>query len=618
MNSLKKPPTPVKTPVNAINTGKASPQAGLTFRLGLGTGAAGLPISNRKTKSSNGKAKNSDEKAKDSNERAECSSVSRAKVPSGVELLHDPTFNKGTAFTQSDRAAFGLQGLLPPRIISQEEQALRVIENVRAAKSDLDKYNFLIGLQDRNETLFHRVLIDHLAELMPIIYTPTIGLACQEYGHIFRRSRGMYLSDNDRGHIREVLDNWPSDDVRVIVVTDGERILGLGDLGAHGMGIPVGKLSLYTACAGVKPSQCLPVTLDVGTNNSHLLADPLYLGLPHERIRGEAYDSFVDEFITAARDRFPNVLIQLEDFGNANAFRLLERYKNTACLFNDDIQGTASVTLAGIYSALRITREQLADQTIVLFGAGEAATGIGDLITLALVEEGWSESQARKHCWLIDSKGLVVQSRTDLTEHKRVYAHEHEPLCDLPSIVRALHPTILIGASGQHGAFNHEALSAIAGYCDHPIIFALSNPTSQSECTAEEAYTYTSGRAIFASGSPFPDFKTGIRTISSGQANNAYIFPAVGLGIILSGATRVTQEMFFIAAKKLASEVTDEDLASGRVYPSLSRIREVSSKIAAAVATIAFHRGLATVPEPSDILGWIRSEVYDPDYPSYV
>ncbi|MDP4200818.1 MAG: NAD-dependent malic enzyme [Bacteroidota bacterium] len=544
--------------------------------------------------------------------------MSKRPLPTKADLLRDPTLNKGRAFTAEERVALGLRGLLPPRIISLDEQAARVIATVRAKKNDLDRYNSLIGLQDRNETLFYHVLIHHLEELMPIIYTPTIGQACQEYGHIFRRSRGMYISDADRGQIRSILANWPRDDVRVIVVTDGERVLGLGDLGAHGMGIPVGKLSLYVACAGVKPEQCLPITLDVGTNNEVLLSDPAYLGLPHERVRGEEYDSFIEEFLHAANDRFPNVLIQLEDFGNANAFRLLEKYRDQYCLFNDDIQGTAAVTLSGLFSALRITGGKLCDQTIVLFGAGEAATGISNLIVLAMTKEGMPEEEARKHCWLMDSKGLVVKSRTDLAEHKKPYAHQHEPLPDLFSAVQSLRPTVLIGASGQCGAFTHAVLSQMAGEQVHPIIFALSNPTSQSECTAEEAYRYTEGRAIFASGSPFPDVRYGGRVISPGQANNAYVFPGIGLGVISSGSTRVTQEMFYSAARALADEVSPDDLKIGRVFPSLSKVRQLSACIATAVANVAFQTGLATVEQPADVRGWLESLMYVPDYSSYV
>ncbi len=539
-------------------------------------------------------------------------------LPRSLNLLHDPSFNKGRAFSEAERQALGLRGLLPPRIISLEDQARRVIQTLRSKPTDLDRYNSLIALQDRNETLFYNVLIRNIEELMPVIYTPTIGAACLEYGHIFRRARGMYISDTDRGHIRQVMENWPHDDVRVIVVTDGERVLGLGDLGAHGMGIPVGKLSLYTACAGVHPTQCLPITLDVGTENAELLASPFYLGLPHRRIRGVEYDGFVDEFIQAANDRFPNVLIQLEDFGSANAFRLLEKYRDNVCLFNDDIQGTAAVTLAGLLSAIRLKGGNLSDERILLFGAGEAATGIADLIALAMMKEGMAESDARNHCWLMDSKGLVVGSRKDLAEHKRPYAHEHEHLPDLFSAVQSLRPTALIGASGKSNAFTQAVLSTMASENERPVIFALSNPTEQSECTAEQAYRFTEGRAIFASGSPFPEVRMQERTITPGQANNAYVFPGIGLGVIASHSTRVTREMFYEAANALAGTVTTDDLAKGRVFPGLDRVREVSARIAAAVAHVAFNAGLATVEEPSDVLGWIQSQMYEPSYKPYV
>jgi malate dehydrogenase (oxaloacetate-decarboxylating)(NADP+) len=540
------------------------------------------------------------------------------KFPTGLDLIRDPALNKGRAFSAEERDILGLRGLLPPRETNLEDQAAFIIENVRSKVSDLDRYNSLISLQDRNETMFYRVLIDNLAELLPIVYTPTVGLACQRFGHIFRRARGMYISDRDRGSVRKILDNWPIDDVRVIVVTDGERILGLGDLGVHGMGIPIGKLSIYTASAGVKPSQCLPMTIDVGTNNKELLDDPSYLGLTHERIRGEAYDALIDEFIFAAQDRWPNVLIQFEDFGNANAFRLLEKYKNNFCVFNDDIQGTAAVTLAGIISALRMKRAKLSDQTIVLFGAGEAATGISDLIVHAMMNDGMTEAAARQRCWLIDSKGLVVKSRTDLAKHKQAYAHEHEHLPDLLSAIGSIRPTILIGASGQGGAFTEDVLSTMSSYEDRPIIFALSNPTSQSECTAEEAYRFTNGNAIFASGSPFDTVLFGGKSITPGQANNAYVFPGIGLGVIASGATRVSDEMFFEAAKALSNETTDEDFAIGRVFPSLDLARKVSAKIATATARVAHRSRLATNEEPADILAAITAMMYDPHYTSYV
>ena len=416
----------------------------------------------------------------------------------------------------------------------------------------------------------------------------------------------------------EVLRNWPNRDVRIIVVTDGERILGLGDLGAFGMGIPVGKLSLYTACAGVHPSLCLPVTLDVGTDNERLLDDPLYFGIRQPRLRGQAYDDLIEEFMAAVQEVFPNVLVQFEDFANRNAFRLLEKYRDRLCTFNDDIQGTGAVALAGLYSALRITGGQLAEQTVLFQGAGEAAIGIANLIVAAMVGEGLSEEEARRRCWLVDSGGLVVKSRTGLAAHKLPFAHDHEPLPDLLAAIQALHPTAIIGVSGQAGAFSRPVLEAMARHNDRPIVFALSNPTSKAECTAEQAYTWTGGRAIFASGSPFPPVTLGDKTYVPGQGNNAYIFPGVGLGAIVSGASRVTDEMFFAAAQALAGEVSEEDLEQGLIYPPLCEIRQASAAIAAAVAGVAYRQGLATQPEPEDLLAHIQAQMYVPTYPSYV
>ena len=477
-----------------------------------------------------------------------------AGSPRGIELLHNPALNKGTAFSQEERDALGLRGLLPAHVQSQDQQAKRVMENFDRKPTDLEKYIHMIALQDRNETLFYRVVIDHLEKMMPIIYTPTVGQACQEYGHVFRRPRGMFLSADDRGRVAEILRNWPYEDVRIIVVTDGERILGLGDLGADGMGIPVGKLSLYTACAGVHPSLCLPITLDVGTENERLLNDPLYIGLRQHRLRGEAYDALVDEFMEAAQARFPNVLIQFEDFANINAFRLLRKYRDRLCTFNDDVQGTGSMTLAGLYSALRIVGKKLSDQTVLFQGAGEAAVGIADLIVGAMMDEGLSEDEARGRCWLVDSGGLVVRARAGLAEHKLPYAHDHAPLPNLLAAIETLRPTALIGVSGQPGAFNQAVLQAMAQRNSRPIVFALSNPTSKAECTAEQAYIWTEGRAIFAGGSPFAPVTLGDKTYVPGQGNNAYIFPGVGLGVIACGARRVTDEMFFAAARALADQ----------------------------------------------------------------
>jgi malate dehydrogenase (oxaloacetate-decarboxylating)(NADP+) len=535
-----------------------------------------------------------------------------------VDLLHNPALNKGTAFTQEERQALGLRGLLPPHVSTQEEQVLRILENFHRKSNNLEKYIHMMALQGRNETLFYRVVLDHIEEMMPIIYTPTVGQACQEYGHIFRRPRGMFISAADQGRVVEVLRNWPGQDVRIIVVTDGERILGLGDLGASGMGIPVGKLSLYTTCAGVHPSQCLPVTLDVGTENERLLNDPLYIGTRQRRRRGQAYDEFVEEFMTAAREVFPDVLIQFEDFANVNAFRLLDTYRERQCCFNDDIQGTGAVALAGLYSALRITGGQLSEQTILFLGAGEAAIGIANLIVAAMVGEGLSEEKARNRCWLVDSRGLVVKSRAGLAGHKLPYAHDHAPLPDLLAAIEALHPTAIIGASGQPATFTQPVLEAMTRLNDRPIVFALSNPTSKAECTAEQAYTWTEGRAIFASGSPFAPVTLAGKTFVPGQGNNAYIFPGVGLGAIACGARLVTDEMFFAAARALAAQVSADDLERGLIYPPLTEIREVSAAIAVAVAEVAYRRGLATQPKPDDVLAHIEAQMYFPRYRSYV
>jgi malate dehydrogenase (oxaloacetate-decarboxylating)(NADP+) len=514
----------------------------------------------------------------------------------GLAVLQDPARNKGTAFTEEERDQLGLRGLLPPRVLTQEAQLQKVLESFRGKASNLEKYVYLMSLQDRNERLFYQLVTAHLAETMPVIYTPTVGHACQRYAHLWRRPRGLYISANDRGRIERVMRNWPTRDVRIIVVTDGERILGLGDLGANGMGIPVGKLSLYTACAGIQPSWCLPITLDVGTENEGLLDDPLYLGLPQRRLRGQAYDALVEEFMQAAAAVFPRAIVQFEDFGNANAFRLLARYRDRACCFNDDIQGTAAVTLAALWSALRITDGgSLSSQTLLFVGAGEAGTGIADLVVRAMIDEGLSEDAARRRCWFVDSKGLVVRDRADLASHKLPYAHAHEAVSTLIAAVRAIQPSAIIGVSGQPHAFTREVIDAMASINTRPIIFALSNPTSRSECTATQAYEWSGGRAIFASGSPFAPVSCGGQTFVPGQANNAYIFPGVGLGAIASGATRITDDMFMAAARTLAGLVTPKDLASGCMFPPLDQIREISGAIATAVAEVAVRQGLATV-----------------------
>jgi len=537
--------------------------------------------------------------------------------PTGVALLNNPFFNKDSAFTEREREALGLRGLLPPRVNTLEQQVPRVMRNVRGKVSDLERYVHMLALQDRNRTLFYRVVLDHLQELLPIIYTPTVGLACQKYAHIFRRPRGVFISARDRGRIAALFRNWPFDDVRVIVVTDGERILGLGDLGSNGMGIPIGKLALYTACAGIHPEHSLPVMLDAGTNNPDLLRDPIYFGLPEPRLRGEAYDALVDEFVTAACERFPGVMIQFEDFATANAFRLLAKYRERACVFNDDIQGTAAAALAGLYAAMRATGGAFAAQKLLFLGAGEAGIGIADLVVTALTRAGLAEAEARERCWFVDSKGLVVRRRGDLSEHKLPYAHDHPFLPDLPAAIEALKPTALIGVSGVPSTFTKEVLQAMARLNARPIIFALSNPTSNSECTAEEAYAWTKGAAVFASGSPFPPCTFQGREFVPAQGNNAYIFPGVGLGVTASGARRVTDAMFSAAAETVAAAVTPEEIARGSVYPHITRIREISLSIAVAVVEIARNAGLAAKPLPDDLRAHLRAAMYEPVYRNY-
>ena len=535
-------------------------------------------------------------------------------TPRGVDVLRDPALNRGTAFTDAERETLGLRGLLPPHVSTQEEQVGRVLENFRRKSTTLEKFIDLAALHDRNEALFFRVLMDHPDEMTPIVYTPTVGLACQQFGHIFQRPRGIFVSAKDRGRVASVLANWPRRDVKIIVVSDGERILGLGDLGANGMGIPVGKLALYTACAGVRPENTLPVLLDAGTNNPALLADPLYIGLHKKRLEGAEYDALVDEFVTAARATFPGVVIQFEDFANHNAFRLLERYRDKIPTFNDDIQGTAAVALAGILSGLRVTGGKLGEQTVLFQGAGEAATGIADLVVGAMVAEGLDEPAARKRCWLFDSRGLVVKSRTELAHHKQHYAHEHESVATLLDAVKAVKPTVIIGVAAVGGAFTQEVVGAMAAINARPIVFALSNPTSKSECTAEQAYAWSGGRALFACGSPFDPVTMNGKRFVPRQGNNSYIFPGMGLGAILTGATRITDPMFMAAARTLAAQVTDADLAQGSLYPPLANIREVSAGIATAVAQIAFREKLATAPTPPDILAWVKSKMYEPRY----
>ena len=528
--------------------------------------------------------------------------------------LYNPILNKGTAFTEAERYKFKLRGLLPPRVSSQDRQVRRVLENLRRKPTDLEKYIFLVALQNRNETLFYRTLMGNIEELMPIIYTPTVGKACQEYGHIFRRPRGLYITLEDRGRIDELLQNWPHENVSVIVVTDGERILGLGDLGANGMGIPVGKLSLYTACAGIGPSHCLPITIDVGTNNKTLLEDPLYIGLPQSRIEETAYLELMDEFMNSATDRYPEVLIQFEDFSGAHAFDLLGRYRRSYRMFNDDVQGTAAVALSGLRSALRITGGILSCQRVLFMGAGAAGIGIGTLLGCALERQGVSEADARRASWFFDSKGLVVAGREGVSEMQMPFAHNHLGTKDFAEAVRSVKPTAIVGVSGRPSLFTEEVVREMAGLNDFPIIFPLSNPTSQAECTAEEAYSWTDGKAVFASGSPFDPITYSGKLLEPAQGNNAYIFPGIGLGIIASCAKIVTDEMFLVAANTLSDIVGESELERGMLYPPLSSIREVSKAIAVNVAEEVFRGGLSLIKEPQNIEEHVDVMMYCPDY----
>ena len=538
----------------------------------------------------------------------------------GLQILNDPNLNKGTSYSDEERETLGLKGLLPPFRSDMEEQVQRVMENYWRHTDPLDKYTFLIGLADRNITLFYRVLMENLLEMTPVMYTPTVGYACQQFGHIYRKNRGMYIHLHHKGRIAEVLDNWPNDEVDIIVISDGSRILGLGDLGANGMGIPIGKLVLYVAGAGLHPNRTLPILLDVGTDNEELLNYPLYLGITHRRVHGDEFYEIVDEFVQAATARWPNVLIQWEDFTNDKAFPLLNRYRDEVLCFNDDIQGTGAVALSGLLASMRVIDEHLSDQRIVFCGAGSAAVGIEDMICAGIADEhSMSTEEARKLVWMVDSRGLVATTReSGLEKHKIPYARDEAPAAELIEVVKRVKPTILIGASGQAHTFTEDVVKTMHKHCEQPIIFALSNPTTKAECTAEEAYHWTHGAAIFASGSPFPAVRLNGKVFVPGQGNNMFIFPGVGLGAVVCGASKVTDEMFFTAAKTLAHMVTEEELNAGTIYPDLGKIRQISLAIAAAVCRLAWDQGLAQYPEPDDIRQYVRDCMYHPDYRPYI
>jgi malate dehydrogenase (oxaloacetate-decarboxylating)(NADP+) len=536
------------------------------------------------------------------------------KHPTGYDLMRTPRLNKGTAFTEAERRAWGLEGLLPPAVTTLELQVARRHAEIANLDDDLQKYLVLSDLQGRNETLYYSVLMSDPATYMPLVYTPTVGEACQKFAHIFREARGMYLPISARGRLKELLSNWPQRDVRFIVVTDGERILGLGDLGAGGMGIPIGKLSLYTACAGVPPQYCLPIVLDVGTNNQALLDDPLYQGLRQQRVRGEDYLAFVDEFVGAVQQLYPQCCIQWEDFANINAVPILARYRDKICTFNDDIQGTAGVALAGIFAAMRLTGGKLSEQRFLFLGAGSAATGIAELISLLMAREGLDLNAARHRNALFDINGLLVTSRSDLADFQKPFAQDRAPVSTFVEAVKELRPTGIIGVSAVPKLFTREVIQAMARINQRPIIFPYSNPTSRSECTAEEAYRWSEGRAVFASGSPFPPVEIAGRRFVPGQGNNVYIFPAMGMAVFATEATRVTEDMFIVAAQAVAEQVTEENLSMGLIYPPQSHILDASLHVAERIATCIFDKGLARVPRPDDVGALVRARVYRPLY----
>lgn len=537
----------------------------------------------------------------------------------GKELLCDPILNKGTGFPDSERDVLGIRGMVPPQVVSIDDQVCRVMENFHRQGNDLDRYSHLEALHDRNETLYYRVLLTHIRELTPIIYTPTVGKACSNFGHIYRRARGMYFSAAEVPYFQDMANNWPEDQIDIVVVTDGSRILGLGDLGANGMGIPIGKLSLYVLGAGIHPCRTLPILLDLGTGNANLREDPLYLGERCERLKGDAFYAVVEAFVRAVHSRWPQALIQFEDFSNDHAFPLLSRYRDRIACFNDDIQGTGAVALAGVQSAMRISGERLAEQRVLFLGAGSAARGIADALVTGMMEEaGLSLEQARSRVWILDSKGLVTRDRlATLAEHKRAFARDEPFLSGLTEAIGRVQPTVLIGVCGQRGAFTEEALREMRRHSARPIVFPLSNPTTKAECTAEQAYEWTGGDAIFASGSPFQPVTRAGRLFVPGQCNNMYVFPGVGMGAVSCLASRVTDRMFYAAARILAEQVGEDSLAVGRLYPDLTLIREISTHIAVAVCEVAFEQGLAGIRRPDDLEGFIRERMFDPHYVPY-
>ena len=537
----------------------------------------------------------------------------------GVNLLRNPWFNKSSAFTEEERDELGLRGLLPPRVSTFDEQVTRLKGIIDTYEKPINKYIVLEGAHNSDESLYFELLVRYIDQFLPIVYTPTVGQACLQYSHIFRYARGLYVSSEDKGRVRQLVANVPHKDVDIIVVTDGQRILGLGDLGVNGMGIPVGKLALYTACAGVNPQKTLPVCIDVGTNNEELLNDPLYMGLRQKRVTGPEYDALIAEFVDVVRERWPNVVIQFEDFHNSHAYDLLDQYKDKVPCFNDDIQGTASVVLTGMFSSMRILKQQLKDQKVLFLGAGSAATGIAHLIADAMVEEGLTREEALARIKLFDSKGLVTKKRSaPLTSAKMPFAAEDAPAETFLEAIREIQPTAIIGVSAQGGAFTKECLEEMAKINERPIIFALSNPTSKAECTAEEAYTYTDARCLFACGSPFKPIEYKGKTFVPRQGNNHYVFPGIGLGAIFSRAKLIPNEVFLVGAKVLADMVKPEDLERGSLYPALSEVREISAAIGAAVAGYIFDNNLAGIEKPADLKKAVKDAMWDPKHAHFI
>ena len=536
------------------------------------------------------------------------------KKPRALSLLHDPRRNKGTTFTRAERRRLGLTGILPDAVETLETQLLRVQGQLGALELPIQKYIYMNALLDSNETLFYRTIMSDPAMFLPLVYTPTVGEACETMGHIARRPRGLFISIENRRRIGEILRNWPVDDVRFVVVTDGQRILGLGDLGIGGIGISIGKLTLYTACGGVPPEHTLPVVLDAGTDNEKLLADPLYPGLRRRRVKGKAYDDFVDAFVRAVGKRFPKVCIQWEDFAGVNAIRILSRYRDRVCTFNDDVQGTAAVALAGFIAISRLLGRPFADQRFLFLGAGAAASGIAGMIVSKLTTDGMTREEALGRIRMFDVNGLLVRSRTDLAEHQREFAHDDPRSKDFAECILRIRPTAIVGVSTVGGAFTRQVIENMSAVNERPVIFPYSNPTSRSECTAEQAYTWSRGKAIFASGSPFAPVTYGGKTFTPGQGNNVFIFPAMGLAVLSTEARRVTDEMFIAAAEAVAGQVTEADFATGLIYPPVARIREVSYEAAVRIAQKVFDSGLAGVRRPRNLRSFIAGRMYRPAY----